>query len=383
MSWRNISDGYFKTSTIGAIAIAPSDANVIYVGSGEHAIRGQSSSYGDGVYKSTDQGKTWVNVGLAATRQISAVRVHPNNPDVVYVAAQGDRWKGTAERGIYRSTDGGKTWVQVLKGENATSGAGGLSMDPTNPRILYAAMWDHQRTPWMVRSGGPGGGIWKSTDGGDSWKRLTEGLPKLIGNLDVAVSPANPERVYAIIEAEKGAVSQRRRGEVVAPAERGSPDPDALMVLHGRHCRPAERRRGVGDERPRAEVDRRRADVCGGERDARRQPRLLDQPDQQQLRGERQRRRRLDLAGWREELEHAGQPADGAVLPRDGRRRLSVQALLGTAGQLVGDHPVALRRLHDHRARVEQRPGVRERQHRRERCRPALCLRGLLPGPHR
>ena len=204
ISWRNISDGFFKTSSIGAIGIAPSDPNVIYVGSGEHAVRGQSSSYGDGVYRSTDQGKTWVNVGLAATRQISRVVVHPNNPDVVYVAAQGDRWKGSAERGIYRSLDGGKTWSQVLKGENATSGAAGLSMDPTNPRILYAAMWDHLRTPWMVRSGGAGSGIWKSTDGGDSWNRLSEGLPKLMGNLDVAVSPANPERVYAIIEAEKG-----------------------------------------------------------------------------------------------------------------------------------------------------------------------------------
>ncbi len=204
ISWRNISDGFFKTSTIGAIGVAPSDPNVIYVGSGEHAVRGQSSTYGDGVYKSTDQGKTWVNVGLAPTKQISRIAVHPNNPDVVYVAAQGDRWKGTAERGIYRSTDGGKTWVQVLKGENPTSGAAGLSMDPTNPRILYAAMWDHQRTPWMVRSGGPGSGIWKSTDGGDTWTRLTSGLPKLMGNLDVAVSPANPDRVYAIIEAEKG-----------------------------------------------------------------------------------------------------------------------------------------------------------------------------------
>ncbi len=201
--WRNISDGYFKTGSIGAIAVAPSDPNVIFVGSGEHAIRGQSSSYGDGVYKSTDQGRTWTNVGLAASRQISAVRIHPTNPDIVYVAAQGDRWKGTPDRGVYRTTDGGKTWVQVLKGENLTTGPAGLSMDPTNPRILYAAMWDHQRFPWKVRSGGPGSGIWKSTDGGDTWKRLTDGLPKLMGNLDVAVSPANPDRIYAIIEADK------------------------------------------------------------------------------------------------------------------------------------------------------------------------------------
>ncbi|MBL8959756.1 MAG: glycosyl hydrolase, partial [Gemmatimonadetes bacterium] len=203
ISWRNISDGFFKTSSIGAIAVAPSDANVIYVGTGEHAIRGQSSTYGDGVYKSTDQGRTWKNVGLAATRQISAVRVHPQNPDIVYVAGQGDRWKGTPDRGVYRSMDGGKTWSQVLKGDNPTTGPSDLAMDPTNPRILYAAMWDHQRVPWNVRSGGPGSGIYKSTDGGDTWTRLADGLPKLMGKIGVAVS-AQPDRLYAIVEAENG-----------------------------------------------------------------------------------------------------------------------------------------------------------------------------------
>jgi photosystem II stability/assembly factor-like uncharacterized protein len=201
-SWRNISDTFFRTGSIGAIAVAESDPNVVYVGSGEHAVRGQSSSYGDGVYRSTDAGKTWTRVGLEATKQISAVRVHPSNPDLVYVAAQGDRWKGTPDRGIYRSSDGGKTWAQVLKGVNATSGASELSMDPTNPRILYAAFWDHQRLPWQVRSGGPGSGIWKSADGGDTWTRLSEGLPKLMGKIGVAVSPANPERVFAIVEAD-------------------------------------------------------------------------------------------------------------------------------------------------------------------------------------
>jgi photosystem II stability/assembly factor-like uncharacterized protein len=203
ISWRNISDGYFKTGSVGAIAVAPSDVNLIYVGMGEHAIRGQSSSYGDGVYKSTDQGRTWKHVGLAATRQISAVRVHPQNPDVVYVAGQGDRWKGTPDRGVYRTTDGGRTWTQILRGDNLTSGPSDLAMDPTNPRILYAAMWDHQRVPWQVRSGGAGSGIWKTTDGGDTWTRLTEGLPKLMGKIGVAVS-ANPDRVYAIVEAENG-----------------------------------------------------------------------------------------------------------------------------------------------------------------------------------
>jgi photosystem II stability/assembly factor-like uncharacterized protein len=204
LHWTNISDGQFTSSSIGAIAVAPSDENVIYVGTGEHAVRGQSSTYGDGMYKSTDQGRTWKKIGLETSKQISAVRVHPSNPDVVYVAVQGDRWKGTADRGVYRSTDGGKTWTQVLKGENATSGPSDLSMDATNPRILYAAMWDHQRLPWMVRSGGPGSGIWKSTDGGDTWTRLSDGLPKLMGKIGVAVSPANPDRVFAIVEAEAG-----------------------------------------------------------------------------------------------------------------------------------------------------------------------------------
>lgn len=203
-SWRNVSDGWFGTGSVGAIAVAASDDNVIYVGTGEHAVRGQSSSYGDGVYRSTDQGRTWTHVGLAATRQISAVRVHPKNPDLVYVAAQGDRWKGTPERGIYRSADGGANWTLVLAGENATSGASDLSMDPSNPRILYAAFWDSQRHPWQVRSGGQGSGIWKSTDGGDSWTRLAQGLPRLMGKVGVAVSPADPDRVYAIVEAEQG-----------------------------------------------------------------------------------------------------------------------------------------------------------------------------------
>ncbi len=204
INWRNISDGWFRTGSIGAIAIAPSDANVIYVGTGEEAIRGQSSSYGDGVYRSMDQGRTWVNVGLRDTRQISAVRVHPSDPNVVYVAAQGDRWKGSAERGIYRTRDAGATWQLVLKGVNATSGASDLSMDATNPRILYASFWDHQRTPWQVRSGGEGSGIWKSIDGGDTWTRLAGGLPALMGKIGVAVSPANPDRVFAIVEAERG-----------------------------------------------------------------------------------------------------------------------------------------------------------------------------------
>jgi photosystem II stability/assembly factor-like uncharacterized protein len=202
-SWKNISDGFLKTGSVGAIAVAPSDPNVLFVGMGEAPVRGVASSYGDGVYRSTDAGRNWTKVGLDSTRQISKVVIHPTNPDVVFVAAQGSRWMPTAERGIYRTADGGKSWKLVLHVDK-NSGASDLSMDPTNPRILYAAFWDHQRTPWMVRSGGPGSGIWKSTDGGETWTRLKEGLPKLMGKIGVAVSPASPDRVYAIIEADEG-----------------------------------------------------------------------------------------------------------------------------------------------------------------------------------
>ncbi len=202
-SWKNITDGYLRLGSIGAIAVAPSDENVIYVGTGEAPIRGQSSSYGDGAYRSTDAGRSWTKIGLEKTKQISRIQVHPSNPDVVYVAAQGSRWAPNNDRGIYRSMDGGRNWTRVLFVHDS-AGPSDLSMDPTNPRILYAAFWDHQRTPWMIRSGGRSSGIWKTTDGGDTWTRLTDGLPALMGKIGVAVSPASPDRVYAIIEADSG-----------------------------------------------------------------------------------------------------------------------------------------------------------------------------------
>ncbi|MCH7876127.1 MAG: glycosyl hydrolase [Gemmatimonadetes bacterium] len=202
-SWRNISDGFFRTSSVGAITVAESDPNVIYVGMGEHAVRGVTTSHGDGIYRSTDAGKTWTHVGLERTRAISRIRVHPRDPDLVYVAAQGAPYGPTEDRGIYRSSDGGKTWEKILY-VSETAGASDLSMNPSNPRVLYAAFWDHLRRPWVVRSGGEGSGIYKSTDGGDTWEQLTEGLPELMGKTSVAVSPANRERVWAIIEAERG-----------------------------------------------------------------------------------------------------------------------------------------------------------------------------------
>jgi photosystem II stability/assembly factor-like uncharacterized protein len=202
ISWQNISDGFFKTGSVGAIAVSEADPNVIYVGMGEHAIRGVMTSYGDGVYKSTDGGKTWKNVGLEKTRHISDVVIHPSNPEVVFVAAQGTAHGPNEDRGIFKSTDGGNTWKKVLY-VDANTGAASLSMDFTNPRILYAATWEHRRLPWQVQSGGPGCSIWKSVDGGDTWSKINTGLPAEMGKIGVSVSRANPQRVYAIIEAEK------------------------------------------------------------------------------------------------------------------------------------------------------------------------------------
>jgi photosystem II stability/assembly factor-like uncharacterized protein len=204
-TWVNVSDDTFGTASVGAIAVAGSDPNVVWVGMGEHAVRGVMTSHGDGVYKSTDAGATWTHLGLEKVRQISAVRIHPDDPDTVWVAAQGAPYGPTEDRGIYKTTDGGATWRRVLYVDR-TAGASGLSVDPDNPRVLYAAFWDHLRLPWQVRSGGPGSGIWKSTDGGESWERLGEGekgFPKLKGKISVAAAPGG-DRVYALIEADPG-----------------------------------------------------------------------------------------------------------------------------------------------------------------------------------
>ena len=161
--WENISDGYFKTGSVGAVAVSASNPNIIYCGMGEHAPRGVMTSYGDGVYKSTDAGRTWTRIGLEATQHISRIRIHPTNPDIVYVAAQGALYGPTQDRGIYKSVDGGKTWKKVLYVNDLTGGVE-LAMDTNTPEVLYAAMWHHQRKPNQVVSGGPGSGLYKSVD---------------------------------------------------------------------------------------------------------------------------------------------------------------------------------------------------------------------------
>ena len=203
ISWRNISDGFLNATSIGAISVAESDPNVIYVGTGEACVRGVMTSHGDGVYKSTDAGKTWTHLGLDQTMHISEIRIHPKDPDIAYVAAQGSAYTPTADRGVYKTTDGGETWNKVHF-IDSNSGVSNLAMDMNNPRVLYAAYWDTQRLPWFIRSGGPGSGIYKSVDGGETWKKLSKGLPDLMGKIGVTVSRANSDRIYANVEAEKG-----------------------------------------------------------------------------------------------------------------------------------------------------------------------------------
>lgn len=202
ISWKNISDGFFTVGSIGDIAVAESDPNVVYVGTGEHAVRGVMTSYGNGVYKSTDGGKSWKNIGLEKTRHIAEVVIHPQNSDIVYVAAQGAVHGPNNDRGVFKSTDGGNSWKKILY-INDSTGIASLSMDMTNPRILYAASWEHRRFPWTVSSGGPGSAIWKSTDEGNTWTKLTEGLPAAMGKIGITVSRANHNLVFAIIETEK------------------------------------------------------------------------------------------------------------------------------------------------------------------------------------
>jgi photosystem II stability/assembly factor-like uncharacterized protein len=199
--WECISDGFFNTSSIGALAVSEADPNVIYAGTGETTIR-IDVSHGDGVYKSTDAGRTWKHIGLSDTRHIGKIRIHPENPDIVYVAALGHAFGPNEERGVYKSTDGGATWRKVFfKSEKA--GVVDLSLDVSNPRILYASVWEAYRSFSMISSGGPDSGLWMSQDAGETWVDISRrpGLPKgTYGKIGVSASPARPGRVWALIE---------------------------------------------------------------------------------------------------------------------------------------------------------------------------------------
>jgi photosystem II stability/assembly factor-like uncharacterized protein len=200
-TWKNISDGWFNVSTFGDVAIAPSNPDIVYAGTGEQQNR-QSTSWGDGIYRSDDGGDTWTHLGLEQTLHIGRVRVHPTDPDIVYVAAQGNLWAGSEERGVYRSTDGGQHWEHVLKIDEFT-GAVDLVIDADNPNILYAAMYARQRRTWGFNGGSESGGIFKTTDGGNTWSELSNGIPAgATGRIGIAISASNPRVLNALIEHE-------------------------------------------------------------------------------------------------------------------------------------------------------------------------------------
>ncbi len=201
VTWKNISDGYFKTGSVGAVAVSESDPNVVYVGMGEHAARGVMTHHGDGVYKSTDAGKTWKKVGLDLTQHISRIAIHPKDPNILYVAAQGALYSNSLDRGVFKSIDGGVTWKKVLY-INDKTGCVELSMDKNNPRVLYAAMNEFGRLPWKVISGGEGSGLYKSADSGETWAKIQNGLPKEIGKMAVSVCRSNSDKVYLLLESD-------------------------------------------------------------------------------------------------------------------------------------------------------------------------------------
>lgn len=210
-TWNNLTDGQIDAGGIGAIGIAPSDANVIYIGTGSTCLRGNVSP-GIGAYKSMDAGATWSFIGLPDAGQIGKILVHPNDPDTIWVAALGDAFGANPERGVFKSTDGGTSWNKVLYLDERT-GVVDLSMHPTNPRVLYAGAWGGERKPWSLLSGSTLGGVYKSTDGGETWNKLENGLPEgMVGKTAIQVSPANPDRVWALFEHEKGGLYRSENG---------------------------------------------------------------------------------------------------------------------------------------------------------------------------
>ena len=279
INWEPISDGsVFGTGSVGAIGLSDSDPNTIYVGMGESPIRG-NVSHGDGVYKSTDAGKTWKRIGLEDTRQISRIRVHPKNPDIVYVVALGHTFGPNEQRGIFRSKDGGKNWEKVLYRGNK-AGAIDLAVDPGNPNIMYAGFWEVFRKPWTLESGGPGGGIFKSLDGGDTWTEITrnQGLPKsVVGKIGITVSAANPDRLWAIIEAEDGGVFRSdNAGKDLDEDKRAAQPAAARLVLHAHLLRSEKRRHRLRSEHRLLQIKRCRQDLHKHFCAAWRQPRSVD-----------------------------------------------------------------------------------------------------------
>ena len=287
-----VSDGFFG-GTVGAVAVAPSDPAVVYAGTGEETVRGNVSP-GAGMWKSTDAGKTWTHIGLDDSYQIGRIRVHPTNPDLVYVAAMGHAFGPNDMRGVYRSRDGGRTWDRILF-INRDSGAVDLAMDPTNPRILYASTWRFRRGPYFFESGGEGSALWKSTDGGDTWHELSrnKGMPKgTLGIIGVSVSPSNPQNVYSIVSEGGRRLPLARRRRDVDEDQRSLRLAPARVVLHTYLRGPEGRGHRLRRQRSIPQIERWRENLEPDCHAARGQSRSLDRPEQSDAHDRMQRRRR-------------------------------------------------------------------------------------------
>ena len=205
LNWKPVTDGQIKSSSVGSCAVAESNPDVVWIGMGETQFRGNIMQ-GDGLYKSTDAGKTWKHAGLGQIQAFARVRIHPTNPDIVYAAAFGKPYAESEDRGIYKTTDGGATWKKVLYKSPKAAGVD-LSIDRKNPNVIFASLWEAWRTPWSMNSGGPDSGLYKSTDAGETWTDITRnpGLPAgVVGKIGVSVSPVDSNRVFAMVENENG-----------------------------------------------------------------------------------------------------------------------------------------------------------------------------------
>ena len=261
-TWVPVTDGKITSSSVGAVAVSETNPDLVWIGMGEQCIRGNIQP-GDGIYKSTDAGKTWTHMGFKDSDAISRIRIHPTNPDVVFLADFGRYGVPSEERGVFKTTDGGKTWRKVLYRDNKT-GAVDIAIDRNNPNVMFAALWEAFRVEYSMSSGGPGSGLFKSTDGGEHWTEITRnpGLPAgMIGKIGVAVSGADSNRIYAIVENENGGLfSSDDAGATWKLVNAGPQHPPARVLLHARRGGPEEQGHRLGAERRHVLVARRRQD---------------------------------------------------------------------------------------------------------------------------
>ena len=369
-TWQPIFDSQ-PTGSIGALAVAPSDPNVVYAGSGE-GLQRPDLAIGDGIYKSTDAGATWTHLGLRNGQQIPAIAVDPKNPDRLFVAVLGHPFGPNDERGVYRSLDGGATFARVLfKNENV--GAYDVVLDPHDPNVVYATLWAARQAPWEI--GGsfeiPGSGIYKSTDGGTTWSQLTDGLPQRLGRAEIAAAPSDPQIVYAIrrhARKRRRRLSQRRRRRALRKNERRCRHRPARRRSRLDCGRPARRERPLSHEHVDLPFERRRQDVRRdqGRAGRRRLPHGVDRSRQLERHRAGGRSRCDDLGQSRPHVEYVVQPADGADVSRFGGRPVSVLGLRRAAGERICLREQPRRLGSDHAARLAhgRRAGVRLRHSR-------------------